>query len=264
MFILSDPLKKINKLLKLDKPLVVFDLETTGLGISGAKIIELAYIKIWSDNRIKKERLMFNPEIPISAESTSIHGITSENVKDTPSFQEKAQEIWEEFNDCYYSGFNIMNFDLMILRREFARVGMDFDYKASQIIDSKTIYQYMVPRTLSAAYEYYCHKTVKQHSALSGAETVAEILIKQLEKYKEARDWEFIGRIHKVTREQYVDNDKKFFWRRGKAYFAFSKYRNRALDEIAEEDPEFLKWILSADFSEETKSIVKKAVKEKK
>lgn len=244
----------------LDKPLVVFDLETTGFGISNAKIVELAYIKIWPDGRIKKERLMFNPEIPISPESTSIHGIADENVKDMPIFSEKAGEIWDEFSGCYYSGFNIKNFDLMILRREFARIGMDFVYDNSQIMDAKIIYQYMVPRTLSSACEYYCHKTLKQHSALSGAETAAEILVKQLEKYKEARDWDFIALLHKAAPEQYVDNDKKFFWRRGKAYFAFSKYKERALEEIAKEDPEFLKWILAADFSEETKNIVRKAL----
>lgn len=267
MFILSDPLKKIIKLLKLDKPLVVFEIETTGLAVSEDKIIELAYIKIWPDGRIKKEEMILNPEMPISPESSTVHGLSDQDVEDKPTFREVSQELWEIFNNCYYSGFNIINFDLLILRREFMRIGMDFDYKEAQVVDSKIIYQYMVPRTLSAAYEYYCRKEIKEdHTALGGVEAAAKILLKQLEKYQEARDWKFINKTHHTViynGETYIDNERKFYWRRGKAYFAFSKYKGKPLDEIAKTDKVFLQWILSSDFSEETKSIVKKAIEKK-
>lgn len=265
MFIISDPLKKIIKLLKLDKPLVIFDVETTGLAISEDKIVEIAYIKMWPDGRIKKEEMLLNPEIPISPEASTIHGLTDQDVEDRPTFREQARELWEIFNGCCYAGFNVMNFDLMILRREFIRIGMHFNYEISQIIDSKILFQYLAPRTLSAAYEFYCRKDYKQeHTALGDVEVAAEILTKQLEKYKEIRDWEFVNKIHQPpgdARESFIDNTRKFYWRRGEAYFAFSRHRNKPLARVAEEEPKFLKWILSADFSEETKNIVREALK---
>ncbi len=261
MFIINDKFKKITKLLNLDKPLVIFDIETTGLVIYKDKIVEIAYIKIFADGRIKKEEMMFDPQMIISREATAIHGLTKKDVEGKPTFRQKAQELWDEFNDCYYGGFNVMNFDLPILRREFIRVGMDFDYEISQIIDSRILFQHMVPRSLSAAYQYYCNKKFQQaHAALGDVEVSAEILVKQLEKYTEIIDKNFINNIHQHSSESYIDNARKFYWKNGEAFFAFSQYRDTALVEVAKTDPKFLKWLLSADFSDETKNIVKKAL----
>ncbi|MBU4000195.1 3'-5' exonuclease [Patescibacteria group bacterium] len=261
MFILSDKFKKIAKTLKLDKPLVIFDVETTGNVIYKDKIIELAYIKIYLDGRVKKEEMMLDPQMQISREATAVHGLINKDVSGKPTFMKKAQEIWEIFNGCFYGGFNVMNFDLPILRREFIRVGMDFDYNISQIVDSRIIYQHMVPRSLAATYRYYCGKEFNQsHTALGDVEVAAEILAKQLDKYSEIGDWGFINKIHQSPENSYVDSSRKFYWRHGRAHFAFSKYRGIALSEVAKVNPKFLKWILAADFSEETKTIVKKAL----
>ena len=261
MFIKPSIYKKINKLLKLDKPLVVFDIETTGLSISSDKIVELAYAKIFPNGMIKKGDIYLNPEIKISLEAISVHGITENEVKNKPKFRDKAQEIWDVFNGCYYSGFNIINFDLPIIRREFVRVGMDFEYSTDQIIDAREIFLKMVPRTLGTTYEFYCKKKVKKrHQASSDTELAIEILVKQLEKYKEVRDWEFINKIHEPNAEDYLDNARKFYWLRGEAFFAFSKYINQPLSEVAKKDPDFVKWILNSDFSRETKDIVKQAI----
>lgn len=261
MFILSDKFKKIAKILKLDKPLVIFDLETTGNVIYKDKIVEIAYMKIHLDGRVKKDEMMLDPQMLISREATAVHGLINKDVSGKPTFRKKAQEIWEIFNDCCYSGFNIMNFDLPILRREFIRVGMDFDYSISQIIDCRVIYQHMVPRSLSATYRYYCGKEFKQsHTALGDVEVAAEILAKQLDKYSEIGDCDFLSKIHQSPENSYVDSSRKFYWKHGRAYFAFSKYRDIALSEVAKVHPKFLKWVLSADFSEETKAIVKKAL----
>ncbi|MBU4374961.1 3'-5' exonuclease [Patescibacteria group bacterium] len=261
MFIISDKFKKIAKTLKLDKPLVIFDMETTGQTIYKDKIIELAYIKIYSDGRVKKDEMILDPQMPISRESTAVHGLSDKDVSSKPTFRKKAQEIWEIFNGCYYSGFNVMNFDLPILRREFIRVGMDFDYNISQIIDCRVIYQHMVPRSLAATYRYYCGKEFRQsHTALGDVEVSAEILVKQLDKYSEIRDLDFINKIHQSPENSYVDSSRKFYWKQGRAYFAFSKYIGVALSEVAKINPKFLKWILTADFSEETKTIVKKSL----
>jgi len=263
MFIITNKFKKLVKLLNLNKPLVIFDIETTGLVIYKDKIVEIAYIKIWQDGRVKKDEIIFNPQIPITREATAIHDLSKKDVQGKPTFRQKAQELWDVFNNCYYSGFNIMNFDLPILRREFIRVGMSFDYTISQIIDAKILFQHMSPRSLSSAYRHYCSKEFKQHhTALGDVEVTAEILIKQLEKYQEIRDWNFVNKIHQAPDNAYVDNTRKFYWRNGEAYFAFSKYRDVALSEVAKMHPEFLKWVLSADFSDETKNIVKKALEE--
>lgn len=254
-------LTKINKLIALDKPLLVFDLESTGLSITMDRIIEIAYLKIMPNGQVIKDDLMFNPETPIPEEVSEIHGITDEDIKDKPIFRDKAQELWQIFNDCYYGGFNILSFDLPLLRREFLRAGLDFDYTVAKIIDSKIIYHYMEPRTLSAAYKFYCKKEHKEaHNALADVEVTAEILGEQLNKYQEIRDWDFIFKIHHASDGRFVDNDRKFYWRHGEAYFAFSKYKDRALADITEKDKGFLEWILSADFSDETKDIVRKAL----
>jgi len=252
---------KIPQLIKLDKPLVIFDLETTGLSVNLDRIVEIAYLKIWPDGRSSKGDLLINPEVKIPEEVTAIHGITDEKVKDQPTFKAKAEELWEIFKDSAYSGFNVLGFDLPLLKREFLRAGIDFDYSQAKIIDAKIIYHVMEPRTLAAAYKFYCQAEHKDaHNALADVEATAKILASQLEKYSETRDWEFIHKIHHASDDRFVDNDRKFYWRSGQAYFTFSKHKDRALAEVAERDPGFLNWILGADFSDETKEIVRKAL----
>ncbi|MBI2459120.1 MAG: 3'-5' exonuclease [Parcubacteria group bacterium] len=254
-------IENIIKLISLDKPLVVFDLETTGLSVNLDRIVEIAYLKIGLDGSVFKGDLLLNPETSISAEAAAIHGISDEQVKSQPTFKDKAVELWEIFNDCHYSGFNVMAFDLPMLKREFLRAGLDFNYAQAKIIDAKVIYHFMEPRTLAAAYKFYCKKEhAEAHNALADVLVTAQILAGQLKKYKEVRDWEFIYKIHHSADGRFVDNARKFYWRSGEAYFSFSKYKDRPLAEIAAADPGFLNWILSADFSEETKEIVRKAL----
>lgn len=254
-------IKKITDLISLDKPLVVFDLETTGLSINLDRIVEIAYLKIMPDGAILKGDWLLNPEMKIPAEAFAIHGISDEKIKNQPTFKAKAEELWEIFNDCSYSGFNVLGYDLPMLKREFLRVGLDFDYASAKIIDAKVIYHKMEPRDLAAAYKFYCKKEHDgAHNALADVEATAEILGRQLEKYSETRDWDFIYKIHHAADDRFVDTDRKFYWRSGEAYFAFSKHKDRPLADIAEKDPGFLEWIISADFSEETKEIVRKAL----
>jgi len=254
-------IKKITDLISLDKPLVIFDLETTGLSVNLDRIVEIAYLKIEPSGEISKGDLFLNPEMKIPAEAFAIHGISDDKVKDAPTFKDKAEELYEIFKDCIYSGFNAFNFDLPILKREFLRVGIDFDFANSKIIDAKVIYHKMEPRDLAAAYKFYCKKEhVDAHSALADVEATAEILTKQLEKYEETRDWDFIYKIHHASDDRFVDTDRKFYWRGGEAYLAFSKHKDRSLADVAKTDSGFLSWILGADFSEETKDIVQKAL----
>ncbi|OGF24324.1 hypothetical protein A3H66_01075 [Candidatus Falkowbacteria bacterium RIFCSPLOWO2_02_FULL_45_21] len=252
---------KISQLIRLEKPLVIFDLETTGLSVNYDRIIEIAYLKIWPDGRTEKGDLFLNPEMKIPAEASAVHGIADDQVKNMPTFRERAEEFWRIFKDSSYSGFNVLSFDLPFLKREFLRAGKDFDYASAKIIDAKVIYHFMEPRTLAAAYKFYCKtEHVEAHNALADVEATAKILTKQLEKYNETRDWDFIYRIHHASDDRFVDNDRKFYWRDGQAYFAFSKYKDRSLAEIVLIDQGFLNWILGTDFSEETKDIIRKAL----
>ncbi len=252
---------KIPQLIKLEKPLVVFDLETTGLSVNLDRIIEIAYLKIRPDGSTTKGDLLLNPEMKIPAEAFAVHGISDDKVRGQPTFKDKAEELWGIFKDASYSGFNVLTFDLPMLKREFLRVGLDFNYANEKIIDAKVIYHFMEPRTLAAAYKFYCKKEhVEAHNALADVKATAKILAKQLEKYGETRDWDFIYKIHHASDDRFVDNDRKFYWRDGQAYFAFSKYKDRSLAEIVLIDQGFLNWLLEANFSEETKDIVKKAL----
>ena len=262
MLLISNKYEKISKYLNLDKPMVIFDCETTGTAISSDKIINIAYIKIFKEGHIKKDDIMFNPEMKIEPETTAIHGIRNKHVKDKPVFREKARELWDVFNDCYYSGFNIANFDLLILRREFIRLGFDFNYNTKDIVDVRKVFDYLSPRNLSLAYLYYCKKELKQtNSAMFDTEAAAEILLKQLEKYKEIRDKKFLNKINDESREDYANRgNQKFYWINGEAYFSFSKYKNKSLKWVYKQDKEFLEWMLGADFSSGTKNIVRATI----
>lgn len=249
--------KHILNVMKLDKPLVIFDLETTGLALSYDRIIELAFIKIMTNGRVIEKDIFLDPEIDIPSEVTAIHGLTNADLVGKPLFREQAKEIWDVFNGCYYGGFNVANFDLPMLRREFLRVGYDFDFTRKQVIDSKIIYHAMEPRDLGAAYRYYCQKQlVNAHSALSDVQATVEILDQQLTKY----DYQLLRQISEAPDDRYVDEEKRFYWRSGSAYLSFSKHKDRSLVEVARTDPGFLQWIMGADFPAETKKIVERAL----
>jgi len=251
-------IKKISQFIKLDKPLVVFDLETTGLTISVDRIVQIAYEKMLPNGRVIKDDFLINPEMEISPEAIEVHGFTNEMVADKPTFKDRSKELWDIFNDCYYSGFNILRFDLPLLRREFLRAGMDFEFNDNQVIDSKIIYHYMEPRTLTSAYKYYCNKKHNDmHNAVGDLNVSIEILIKQLQKY----GYDFIEKIHTENDEKYSGHEKKFYWREGKAYFDFSRFKDKPLADVAESNPGFLQWMLTANFPTTVKNVVRKVLR---
>lgn len=245
--------------------MVIFDLETTGPQVSTDKIVQLAYIKIWPNGKAKEDSILLDPEMEISKIASEIFRITNKNVEGEPKFRDKAQEIWDIFNNCYYGGFNIINFDLPILRREFVRIGMDFSYDVSQIIDSRVIFWFMVPRNLSSAYKYFCNKEFKaEKNALADVEVTAEILLKQLERYSEFDDIKFINKMHEGFDEDTADNSRKFYWKNGKTHFSFSRHKDKALSDVAREDPGFLEWMLEEDFTKEVKAIIREILEKNK
>ena len=244
--------------LGLTRPIVIFDLETTGLSVVNDKIVELAYIKHWPDGRIDQEDLLFNPGRPIASEVTAIHGITDEMVKDKPLFAFKAIELAEVFKDSFYSGFNVVRFDLPLLKQEFSSVGQQFSFKPEDIIDAKLVYHNKEKRDLSAAYRFYCDKEHKDaHNALADVSATGEIIEEQIKRY----GYEVIREIHDKECRDYVDLEGRFYREDGEIYFAFSKFKGRTLTSVQQTDPTFLRWILQADFSEDSKNVVRDFLK---
>jgi DNA polymerase III subunit epsilon len=193
----------IPEFLPLDRPLVIFDLETTGLSIGEDKIIELAYEKIMPSGEIISYCQRINPGRPIPPESSQVNGIHDEDVADAPSFATLCYELWNTFDGSDVGGFNITGFDLPFLRGEFASVGKNFDFAQKKVLDAKILYHKMeardmfAPRNLTAAYKLYCGKEhVTAHTGAGDVRATVEILEKQLEKYPEFRNWDYLAELH--------------------------------------------------------------------
>ena len=247
--------------LQLKKPLIIFDLETTGLAINTDRVVELAYIKIWPDGKVVKDDILINPEQSIPKEASDVHGIKNEDIENAPTFKDLSQDLLSVFSDCVYSGFNVIRFDLPMLKREFLRFGIDFEYSNDDIVDASTIFSKKEPRTLTAAYQFYCNKEhAGAHRALADVEVTLEVLEGQLKKYSDLNDPQAIKKMHSETDSRFVDKERKFYWRDGKAHFSFSKFKDQSLEQVAQQEQGFLNWILNADFSEETKTIIRKAL----
>lgn len=247
--------------LGLDRPLVFFDTETTGLNILHDRIIQLGYIKyIPGVKEAEKVTLFFNPEMPIPVSSTAVHGITDAQVENAPLFKDEAKKLLEIFSNCYFSGFNISSYDLPLLRQEFLRAGEAFSFQSSDIIDSKTIFHAFEQRNLSAAYQFYCGKELTEaHDAMVDSLASAEVLMAQIDRYG-AKE---IMEVQAKYSQDFFDADGKFYWKDGQVCFAFSKHKHRSLAEVMEKEPTFLDWMLAQDFSEEVRTLIKNALKGK-
>lgn len=193
----------ITDYLTLDRPLIIFDLETTGLATGEDKIIEIAYEKIMPSGEIMAYCERINPGKPIPEVASSINGIYDKDVLDAPSFAKLSYELWSTFEGADVGGFNITGFDLPFLKSEFASVGKNFDFASKKILDAKILYHKMelrdmfAPRNLSAAYKLYCGKEhTTAHTGAGDVRVTVEILEKQLEKYPEFRNWEYLAELH--------------------------------------------------------------------
>jgi DNA polymerase-3 subunit epsilon len=193
----------IPKLLPLERPMVIFDLETTGLAIGDDRMVEIAYRKIMPNGNVIAVTKRINPGMPIPADAMAIHGITDADVASAPSFAQLCYELWSVFDGSDVGGFNITGFDLPFLKAEFAKVGKNFDYSNKRVLDAKILYHKMAARdmvsarNLSAAYKLYCGKEhTSAHTGAGDVEVTVEILERQLEKYPEFRNWDYITELH--------------------------------------------------------------------
>lgn len=240
--------------LNLKRPLIVFDLETTGTSVNNDRIVELSYIKVQPDGSEKIKTLRFNPGIPIPPEVSLIHGIYDDDIKDAPLFKSKAKELAEEFKGCDFAGFNSNKFDFPLLVEEFLRAGVEFDVENRKFIDAQRIYHMMEQRTLGAAYKFYCDKElVNAHSAEADTIATLEVLKAQLQRYEQLQnDVDF---LHNFTRQdKNVDLAGRIvFNQKDQPVFNFGKHKGKLVDDVFKTEPSYYDWMMNGDFAEDTK-----------
>ncbi|HAC22731.1 MAG TPA: DNA polymerase III subunit epsilon [Porphyromonadaceae bacterium] len=245
--------------LNLKNPIVFFDLETTGINISKDRIVEISYLKVYpnGDEEIKTRRV--NPEMPIPAEATAVHGITDDDVAECPTFKTLAKSLATQIEGCDLAGYNSNRFDIPLLAEEFLRAGVDIDLSKRKFVDVQTIFHKLEQRTLSAAYKFYCDKTLEDaHSAEADTRATYEILKSQLDRYPELQnDVNFLSEFSCFTNNvdfagRMIYNDK------GEEVFNFGKFRGKLVSDILKQEPGYYAWMMQGDFPLNTKQMLTK------
>lgn len=239
--------------LSLRKPIIFFDLETTGTDPGRDRIVELALVKLYPDGRRDSYVKRLNPGIPIPASTTAIHGITDEDVKDAPSFKNIAHTLYDWMKGCDLGGYNSAKFDLPLLAEEFLRVGINVDFTERHMVDVQQIFFKMEQRTLSAAYQFYCNKQMEQaHSAEADILATIEVLESQLDRYGDlSRDVKELNDF--CAGDPYVDYARRIVLRDGHPVFNFGKHKGRRVTEVFTVEPQYYDWMMQADFPLHTK-----------
>lgn len=271
--------------LNLKKPIIVFDLETTGLDLVNDRIIQISYIKVYPDGKEERENIFVNPEKTIPQDISELTGISNEDVALAPKFKEIAQKLSEQFKGCDFAGYNSNHFDIPMLAEEFLRAGIDFDFAKCNLVDAQAIFHKMERRNLAAAYKFYCGRKMEDdfeaHRADQDTEVTYKVLMGLLDKYnpetaEEAdralpNDMEYLSEFSKMNDN--VDFAGRIVWRAvsgtdGKALtekdgstikqevFNFGKYKGWAVTEVLRKDPGYYSWMLANDFTNNTKQVL--------
>ena len=271
--------------LNLTKPLVIFDLETTGLDLVKDRIIQISYIKVYPDGHEERGNELVNPEKPIEQIITQLTGISNEDVKDKPTFKQLGASLAEKFIGCDFAGFNSNHFDIPLLAEEFLRAGVDFDFSKCKMIDAQTIFHKMERRNLAAAYKFYCGRKMEEdfeaHRADQDTEATYRVLMGELDKYapganedpdkvlendmnklaefsRSNNNVDFAGRI--VWAEMKDKNGNTLLDDQGNPrlteVFNFGKHKGIPVADVLHIDPGYYSWILSGDFTYNTKQVL--------
>lgn len=272
--------------LNLQKPLVIFDLETTGLDLVKERIIQLSYIKVMPNGEEIRHDYTINPEKPIPAEVTELTGISDADVAGKPTFKELAKTLEEDFKGCDFAGYNSNNFDIPLLAEEFLRAGIDFDFGKCRLIDACAIFRKMEKRNLAAAYKFYCGRKMEDdfeaHRADQDTEATYRVLMGQLDRYtpenepdeperRLENDMQFLADFSKQNDN--VDFAGRIIWAPKKdakgqpvvdaegnpvkeEVFNFGKHKGEPVAQVLRFDPGYFSWVLSGDFTYNTKQVL--------
>ena len=239
--------------IQLVRPIAVLDLETTGTNLAVDRIVEIAVVKINTDGSKTVKRKLINPEMKIPEAAAKIHGISDEMVKDAPPFRNVANEFKQFIEYCDLAGYNSNRFDWPLLMEEFLRAGLTLDLTTQRMLDVQKIFHVMEPRTLSAAYKFYCNKSLDNaHSAEADAEATWEILTAQVERYPNiGKDVDAI--IKFLGEEPIVDFARRFIFENGVEVFNFGKHKGRSIADVLKQEPQYYDWMMKGDFPMHTK-----------
>lgn len=243
--------------LNLKRPLVILDLEATGLNIGSDRIVEIALLKVYPNGNRESKVFKLNPTIPIPLEASKIHGIYDKDVEDCPTFKDLSRDLNAFLGGCDLAGYNSNKYDVPLLIEEFTRCDVHFDITARKLIDVQNIFHKMEQRTLAAAYQFYCNKGLENaHSAESDANATYEVLLSQLDKYESLKnDVDYLSEFSCITKNvdlagRIVFNDK------GEEVFNFGKYKGRTVFEIFSNEPSYYDWMMKGDFATNTKTVI--------
>ena len=276
--------------LNLNKPLVVFDLETTGLDLVKDRIIQISFIKVMPNGEEERGDYLVNPECHILPIITQLTGISDEDVKDKPTFKQLAKTLEEIFTGCDFAGFNSNNFDIPLLAEEFLRAGIDFDFSKSRLIDACTIFRKMERRNLASAYKFYCGRKMEDdfeaHRADQDTEATYRVLMRQLDRYTEEKqrelgedpegrvltnDMDCLAQFSKANNN--VDFAGRIVWGEAKdakgntivdkdgnpvmvEYFNFGKHKGKTVADVLRTDMGYYAWIMGGEFTYNTKQVL--------
>ena len=271
--------------LNLTKPLVIFDLETTGLDLVNDRIIQISFIKVYPDGKEERGDYLVNPEKPIPSEISALTGISDADVANARTFKQLSSELEAKFKGCDFAGFNSNHFDIPLLAEEFLRSGIDFDFAKCRLIDVQTIFHKMERRNLAAAYKFYCGRKMEEdfaaHRADQDTEATYRVLQGELDRYNPLtaetpdralpNDMDYLAEFSKTN--NYVDFAGRIIWKEmvddknetikdkdGKPLmhevFNFGKYKGWDVAEVLKRDPGYYSWMLSSDFTNNTKQVL--------
>ena len=271
--------------LNLTKPLVIFDLETTGLDLVNDRIIQISFIKVYPDGKEERGDYLVNPEKPIPSEISALTGISDADVANARTFKQLSSELEAKFKGCDIAGFNSNHFDIPLLAEEFLRAGIDFDFAKCRLIDVQTIFHKMERRNLAAAYKFYCGRKMEEdfaaHRADQDTEATYRVLQGELDRYNPLtaetpdralpNDMDYLAEFSKTN--NYVDFAGRIIWKEmvdaknetikdkdGKPLmhevFNFGKYKGWDVAEVLKRDPGYYSWMLSSDFTNNTKQVL--------
>lgn len=264
--------------LHLERPLAIFDLETTGTDVAKDRIVEIAVVKLLPDGQVHtlpaqrgpEHRFLINPTIPIAPEATIVHGITNEMVAAAPTFEEAAPKLFKFLFNCDLGGFNSNRFDIPLLAEEFLRAGIDFSLEGRNLIDVQVIFHLMEPRTLKAAYKFYCNKSLDDaHEALPDAMATCEVLEAMIERYEGVEVEDGKGNVSVPVRNDmkhiHVLSERKkradlaghlVYNDSDEVVFNFGKYKGMSVREVLTKDQGYFSWMQNADFPLYTKKVL--------
>ncbi len=241
-------------MLQLIRPIAFIDLETTGVNLSTDRIVEIAIIKLLPDGTKETKQKYINPEMPIPAETTAIHGITDEMIKDAPTFKQIGNEIKQFLENCDLGGYNSNRFDIPMLMEEFLRADLDVDLTDRKMVDVQHIFYQMEPRTLTAAYKFFCEKELDNaHSAAADIEATIQVLQAQLKRYpKLGTDINSVLSV--IGEEKIVDYARRFVYNdQNEAVFNFGKFKGKPVVDVLKKEPQYYDWMMKGDFPKHTK-----------